>query len=65
MKQYLLKDIILRENANPKLYITLHIKQSTVCNPDNLQINVWTVNKKCAWSSLWLYWRWPLQLEAK
>lgn len=40
MKQYLLKDIILRENANPKLYITLHIKQSTVCNPDNLQINV-------------------------
>lgn len=22
-------------------------KQSTVCNPDNLQINVWTVNKKC------------------
>lgn len=47
MKQYLLKDIILRENANPKLYITFHIKQSTVCNPDNLQINVWTVNKKC------------------
>lgn len=45
MKQYLLKDIILRENANPKLYITLHMQQSTVCNPDNLQINVWTVNK--------------------
>lgn len=45
MKQYLPKDITLRENANPKLYITLHIKQSTVCNPDNLQINVWTVNK--------------------
>lgn len=63
MKQYLLKDIILRENANPKLYITLHMQQSTVCNPDNLQINVWTVNKK--WSSLWLYWRWPSQLEAK
>lgn len=30
MKQYLLKDIILRENANPKLYITLHIKQSSL-----------------------------------